>query len=101
MVKRWLYLEIRIRYSPSSLAKVVRLALAEGVWSHLPDGFLGIRSFFVFVGMVSDQSLPIYVCMQACVGQICTYVLIDSWLHVHECTSTERRGKRLIRLLVR
>jgi hypothetical protein len=84
MVKRWLYLEIRIRYSPSSLAKVVRLALAEGVWSHLPDGFLGIRSFFVFVGMVSDQSLPIYVCMQ-----------------VHECTSTERRGKRLIRLLVR
>jgi hypothetical protein len=35
----------------------MRLASTEGAWSHVSDG-----SRVVFVGVVSDQSLPIYSC---------------------------------------
>jgi hypothetical protein len=43
MMKREIYLEVIIRPSRPILVFVVSLALAEGVWSHVPDGFLWIR----------------------------------------------------------
>jgi hypothetical protein len=42
------------------LAPVLRLALAEGAWSHVYDGILEIRSVFMFLGVVSGQNLPFY-----------------------------------------
>jgi hypothetical protein len=38
------------------LAPVVRLALAEGMWSRVPGGFPRIWSVFVFLGVVSVSS---------------------------------------------
>jgi hypothetical protein len=58
----WLHLEVRISSSPPILAQVVRLASAEVAWGRGPGGSHGIRSAFVFVGVVSDQFLPIYDC---------------------------------------
>jgi hypothetical protein len=39
---------------------VVRLASVEGAWSRVSGGSHGIRSVFVFVGVISGQSLLIY-----------------------------------------
>jgi hypothetical protein len=39
---------------------VVGLVWAEDARSRVPDGFLGIRSVFMFIGVVLGQSLPFY-----------------------------------------
>jgi hypothetical protein len=41
---------------------VVHLAPADGAWSHVPDGFHGIRLVCAFIGVVSGESLSIYGC---------------------------------------
>jgi hypothetical protein len=45
--------------SPPIIVSVVHLALTKSVGSHVHSG---IRSVFVFVGMISGQSFSVYGC---------------------------------------
>jgi hypothetical protein len=61
MVRRWLHLEVIIKASlPYPCSIVVRQALAEGARSRVLVRSPRIESVFVFIGMVSCQSLSIY-----------------------------------------
>jgi hypothetical protein len=55
MLRRRGYI-LRAEYRPI-LALVVRLSLADGAWSHVLDGYPRIWSVFLYVGVVSGQSL--------------------------------------------
>jgi hypothetical protein len=61
MLRRRLHLEVTIRFSRPFLVPVVHLALVKGEWSCVSRGSPRIQLVFMFVGLVSDLTLSLYL----------------------------------------